>query len=114
MIPPEKSSEFVANMECVLDVYKRPYNKKYAVICMDESPKQIIEEGHHSIAMRPGQEVRIAYEYVRLGVVDIFMANELLKGKRLAQVTEFKTKKDWAMFVKRITDEHYPNEKKLD
>lgn len=113
MIPPEKSSEFVANMECVLDVYKRPYNKKYPVVCMDESPKQLIEGGRHPIAMRPGQEARVDYEYVRHGVVNIFMANEPLKGKRLVQVTEFKTKKDWAMFVKRIADEQYPNAKKI-
>lgn len=113
MIPPEKSSGFVANMECVLDVYKRPYNKKYPVVCMDESPKQLIEEGRHSIAMKPGQEARVDYEYVRHGVVNIFMANEPLKGKRLVQVTEFKTKKDWAMFVKRIADEQYPNAKKI-
>jgi len=36
------------------------------------------------------------------------MANEPLKGKRYVQVTEFKTKRDWAQFVKRIADEWYP------
>jgi hypothetical protein len=113
VIPPEKSSEFVANMECVLDVYKRPYNKKYPVVCMDESPKQLIEEGRQSVSMKPGQVARVDYEYVRHGVVNIFMANEPLKGKRLVQVTEFKTKKDWAMFVKRISDEQYPDAEKI-
>ena len=63
-------------MEQVLDVYKRPYSAEYPVICMDESPKQLIEEGQPSIAMRPGQEARVDYEYVRHGVVNIFMANE--------------------------------------
>lgn len=100
-------------MECVLDVYKRPYNSDFPVVCMDESPKQLIEEGRSSIAMKPGQEARVDYEYVRHGVVNIFMANEPLKGKRFVEVTEFKTKKDWATFVKGIADEQYPTAKKI-
>jgi hypothetical protein len=100
-------------MECVLDVYKRPYDKDYPVVCMDESPKQLIEEGRPAMAMIPGQEARVDYEYVRHGVVNIFMANEPLKGKRFVEVTEFKTKKDWALFVKHIADEHYSKAKKI-
>ncbi|MBW6483339.1 MAG: transposase [Vicingaceae bacterium] len=99
-------------MERVLDVYKRPYNPDNPVICMDESPKQLIEEGRPSSAMKPGQEARIDYEYIRHGVVNIFMANEPLKGKRLVEVTEFKTKRDWALFVKRIAVENYIQRKR--
>ena len=113
MIPPEKSSEFVANMERVLDVYKRPYDKDYPVICMDKSPKQLIDETRTSIPMRRGQDARVDYEYVRHGVVNIFMANEPLKGKRFVEVTEFKTKKEWATFIKRIANEQYPAAKKI-
>ena len=80
---------------------------------MDESPKQLIEEGRSSIAMKPGQEARVDYEYVRHGVVNIFMANEPLKGKRFVEVTEFKTKKDWATFIKAIAEEQYPTAKKI-
>jgi len=103
----------VANMECVLDVYKRPYDADFPVVCMDESPKQLIEEGRSSIVMKPGQEARVDYEYVRHGVVNIFMANEPLKGKRFVEVTEFKTKKDWATFIKEIANEQYPTAKKI-
>jgi hypothetical protein len=100
-------------MERVLDVYKKPYDAVFPVVCMDESPKQLIEEGQPSQAMKPGQEARVDYEYVRHGVINIFMANEPLKGKRFVEVTEFKTKKDWAVFVKRIADEWYPKAKKI-
>lgn len=100
-------------MERVLDVYKRLYDVDYPVVCMDESPKQLIEEGRPSTAMKPGQEARVDYEYVRKGVVNIFMANEPLQGKRFVEVTEFKTKRDWALFVKRIADEQYPDAKKI-
>jgi hypothetical protein len=100
-------------MECVLDVYKRPYDADFPVVCMDESPRQLIEEGQPSLAMKPGQEARVDYEYVRHGVVNIFMANEPLTGKRFAEVTEFKTKKDWATFIKGIADKQYPRAKKI-
>ena len=113
MIPPENNSDFVANMERVLDVYKKPYDAAFPVVCMDESPKQLIEEGQVSIPMKPGQEARVDYEYIRHGVVNVFMANEPLRGKRFVEVTAFKTKKEWALFVKRIADDWYPKAKKI-
>ena len=95
-------------MEKVLDVYKRPYDEDNPVVCMDESPKQLISEARPCSPMKPGRESRVDYEYVRHGMVNIFMANEPLKGNRMAEVTGYKTKKDWAKFVKRIADELYP------
>ncbi len=99
-------------MEQVLDVYKLAYDEDYPVVCMDESPKQLIEEVA-STPMKPGQEARMDYEYIRHGMVNIFMANEPLKGKRLVEITEHKTKKDWAKFMKRIADELYPKAIKI-
>lgn len=96
----------MANMESVLDVYKRPYDADFPVVCMDESPKQLIEEVRTSIPMKPGQEARVNYKYIRHSVANIFMANEPLKGKRFVKVTAFKTKKDWAAFIKATADEH--------
>lgn len=100
-------------MERVLDVYKRPYSEENPVICMDESPKQLIDEPRPSIPMKSGQQTRIDYEYVRKGVVNIFMVNEPLTGKRFLEVTEFKTKQDWAKFMKRIADQKYPHAKTI-
>ena len=99
-------------MENILDTYKLPYDEDMPVVCMDESPKQLIEEVD-STPMKQGQEARVDYEYVRHGMVNIFIANEPLKGKRLVEVTEYKTKKDWARFVKRIADEMYPDAKRI-
>ena len=112
VIPPTENGEFVANMEHVLDVYKEAYDKDYPVVCMDESPKQLIEEIASSPIM-PGQDARVDYEYIRHGMVNIFMANEPLKGKRLVEITEYKTKKDWAKFLLRISDKIYPKAKKI-
>ena len=100
-------------MERVLDVYKRPYDKDNHVVCMDEYPKQLIEEARQTIPMKQGQEAREDCEYIRNGVLNIFMANEPLKGKRFVDVTEFKTKRDWDLFIKRIADEKYPKAKRI-
>ena len=53
---PQQNSHFVAAMEQVLDIYKRPYNKNNPVVCMDESPKQLIMEVRRFIPMKPGQD----------------------------------------------------------
>jgi hypothetical protein len=113
VIPPLSNSDFVANMEAVLDVYKRPYDADYPVVCMDESPKQLVDEMRQSLPMKRGQEARVDYEYVRNGVINIFIANEPLKGKRYLEITEFKTKKDWARFIKKIADHKYPKAKRI-
>jgi hypothetical protein len=94
-------------MEQVLDVYKRPYSKALPVICMDESPKQLIKETRLPIPIKPGSGAKEDFEYERCGLANIFMASEPLKGKRFVEVTERKTKKDWAMFIRQIADEWY-------
>jgi transposase len=99
-------------MEQVLDVYKRPYDEYFPVVCMDESPEQLIETVQEE-KMEPGKDKRVDYEYIRHGVVNIFMANEPLNGRRMVEVTEYKTKKDWAKFAKRIADEMYPAAKRI-
>jgi transposase len=99
-------------MEKVLDVYKRPYNPQFPVVCMDESPKQLIKETRKPIQASPGQPTRHDYEYERCGVCNIFMANEPLAGKRLVQITEKKTKTQWAHFIAEIA-ENYPDAEKI-
>ncbi len=113
VIAPEQNSSFVAAMEQVLDVYRRPYHKKYPVINMDESPKQLIGETKLVVPARPGQQRRYDYEYVRNGTCNIFLACEALAGKRYIKVTEQRTKRDWAIFMKEVADEHYPDAKRI-
>lgn len=95
-------------MEKVLDVYKRPYNPMQPVVCMDESPKQLIGETRVPIPMSKGHDRKCDYEYERLGVCNIFLANEPLAGFRTVKITDKKCKVDWAEFIKEIADEHYP------
>lgn len=99
-------------MEKVLEVYKRPYDKRFPVVCMDESPKQLIRETRLPVPMSPGMPARYDYEYERCGVCNIFMAGEPLVGKRMVRVTERRTKRDWARFVKEIA-EQYPKAERI-
>ena len=95
-------------MEKVLDVYRRPYDPMRPVVCMDESPKQLIGETHVPIPMSKGHDRKCDYEYERLGVCNIFLANEPLAGFRTVKITDKKCKVDWAEFIKEIADEYYP------
>jgi len=112
VIPPKQNGSFVANMEMVLDVYKRPYDERCPVVCMDESPKQLIEETKTPIQVAPGKPAKHDYEYKRCGVCNIFMACEPLAGKRVVKITTRRTKKDWAQFIDEIS-ELYPEAQKI-
>jgi len=98
-------------MEMVLDVYKRPFDPCYPVVCMDESPKQLISETKVPVPASIGRPARHDYEYKRCGVCNIFMACEPLAGKRLVTVTESKTKQDWACFLEEIATQYESAEK---
>lgn len=96
----------------VLDVYMQPYNSDFPVVCMDESPKQLIRETRHPIPFSPGKSAKYDYEYERCGICSIFLASEPLAGKRFLKITERRTKKEWATFVENIANE-YPYAKRI-
>ena len=104
-IPPEQDAAFVCQMEQVLEVYKRPYDPKYPVVCMDEQPKQLIAEVTQPLPTKPGQPACIDYEYIREGCCNIWMFVEPLGGWRSVRVSETKRAVDWAQQVKQLVDD---------
>ena len=112
-IPPDQNANFVAAMEDLLEVYARPYNCNFPVVCMDESSIQLIGEVHKPIPAAPGHPVLVDDEYVRNGVANIFLEVEPLGGKRNVKITERRTRIDWAHFIKEMLDERYPDAKKV-
>lgn len=96
-------------MEDILEVYYRPYNPQYPVVCLDESCKQLIGEVSSPIPMAPGHPVLMDDEYVRNGVAEIFLDVEPLAGVRNVSVTERRTRIDWAEYIKDILDVRYPD-----
>ncbi len=93
----------------LLDLYQEPYDPKKPTIGLDEKPKQLLGENKKPIPMKPGSLERYDYEYIRKGKANIFIAVEFKAGKRVTQVTDRRTKQDFALFVKRLVDEKYPN-----
>ena len=80
VIPPTASSEFVACMEDVLDTYKKPCDKRFPVLCMDEQPVQLLKETRVAIPASKKHARRVDYEYERAGTASIFMFAEPLRG----------------------------------
>jgi hypothetical protein len=100
-------------MEDVLDVYKRPYDEKRPVVCMDETNKQQLKEVRAAIPIEPGKPERFDTEYERNGTSNIFISFEPLKGKRRLKVTDNRRRVDWAYFIKDIVDIDYPDAEKI-
>ena len=107
-MPEGPDGEFVAAMEDVLDVYHRPYDPERPLVCLDEASKQLIGEVRQPLPPRPGQTEKYDSEYKRLGTSNIFMAVEPLAGQRTVQVTDRRTKIDWAHFIRYLLEVVYP------
>jgi len=101
VIPAEQSAAFVCQMEQVLDLYEQPYDADYPVVCLDESPKQLL--AYEQFTTSSGQRCR-ASEYVRRGVVELFVATEPLRGWRYLRVEADHKAATWGQFVARQMD----------
>jgi hypothetical protein len=100
-------------MEDVLEVYHRPYNEKFPMVCLDETNRQLIAEIRKAIPAKPGQNKRVDYEYRRNGVVNLFMMFEPLKARRYVKVMDQRTRKDFAQCIRELVDVHYPYAEKI-
>ena len=124
-IPKRNDPSFIANMEDVLGIYQRPYNKGIPVICMDEKPLQLLGEVRERISAKPlhldsetqlpqpGYFQKIDSEYVRCGTASIFMFTEPLGGWRHAVALSHHTKGGYARLMKQVAEEYYPDCKKI-
>jgi len=100
-------------MEDTLEVYHRPYNEKFPMVCLDETNRQLIAETRRAIPAKPGQNKRIDYEYRRNGVVNLFMMFEPLKARRHVKVMDRRTRKDFAACIRELVDVHYADAEKI-
>jgi hypothetical protein len=100
-------------MEDVLDVYKRPYDPRFPQVCMDEASKQLLRDTRDALPIEPGKPERQDYEYEREGVANLFLFCEPLVGKRWVEVTEHRTKVDWAQQIKELVDVRYPQAERI-
>jgi hypothetical protein len=109
---PEASAEFVCQMEQVLDVYQRPYAEHYPVVCLDESPKQLISESRTPLKTSKGTTLYDS-EYLRHGVVQIYMLFEPLAGKRTVALRDSNNRLEWAKMIADMVENQYAAASKI-
>jgi DDE superfamily endonuclease len=108
-IPPEKNAGFVQAMEDVIEVYHRPYDPNRPQVCLDETSKQLLAHTRVPLPAKRGTPGRVDDEYKRCGTANIFAAVEPLTGWSLVEATDRRTNIDMARFLRRISDEAFPN-----
>lgn len=110
---PGASCELVAAMEDVPAVYARPLDASRPVVCLDESPRQLVAHSRGPLPARPGDPQARDYEYVRNGVADVFMCLAPLPCERHARVARTRTRGDLAETLRWLSDEPYPEAERI-
>jgi hypothetical protein len=100
-------------MEDVLAVYERPLDPNRPVVCLDETSRQLLGEARPPTPLAPGQPARHDPEYVRGGVVNLFLVTEPLRGWRAILVSDRRTRLDFAACVKELVEVHYPEAERI-
>jgi transposase len=106
---PKIDGEYVARMEDVLDLYAEPPDPARPVVCLDESPVQLIGEVREPVPAAPGQIERVDYEYRRCGTVNLFVVMDVHRPWRKVSVTERRTAQDYAERLRALVDVDYPD-----
>jgi hypothetical protein len=106
-LAPTADPAFVWQMEDVLDVYQRPYDPVRPVVCLDETSRQLLGEVRAPLPTAPGRPARSDPEYVRGGVVNLFLVTEPLRGWRTVTVSDQRTRRDFAACIEEMVDVHY-------
>ena len=100
-------------MEDVLEVYHRRYGDQEVLVCLDETSKQQVQETRQPRPLRPGAARAGDYEYRRNGVSSLFMLFAPLEGWRRVEVTDRRTRVDWAQVVKQLVDVDYADKERI-
>lgn len=103
----------MAHLEEVLDIYHLPYDPDYPVICMDEKPFTLHEDVREGFT---SERTGITYEdeeYARKGTCAIFMFTQPLTGWDHVDAFEHRTRTEWALQVRSLVDEWFPEAKKI-
>ena len=100
-------------MEDVLDLYEEPHDPKKPTVCFDELPYQLVAEKRVPISAKPGRAERYDYEYERRGTTNLLAFFEPRGRFRHLEVSTRRTKQDFALFMRRLVDEHYPDARKV-
>ena len=112
-LAPTADPEFVWHMEDILDVYHCPYDPQRPVVCLDETSRQLLGQVRAPLPTPPGYPARHDPEYVRSGVVNLFLVPEPLRGWRSVLVSDQRTRRDFAAGIKDLVDVDYPKAERI-
>jgi len=107
------TEQYRERMYRLLDLYEQGNSHQYPIVCVDEKSKQLLSDVRGTLPLRPGSKEKYDYEYKRNGTRNIFVAVEPFGGKRKIKVTKTRKKDDFAIFIKELIDQHYPNAKSI-
>ena len=100
-------------MEDVLEVYHRQFGDNEVLVCLDETSKHLVKETRQPLPPQPRAAMAYDYECQRNGVSNLFMLFAPLEGWRRVEVTERRTRTDWARVVRKLVDEDYPDKERI-
>ena len=109
----EINTEYQKRMYKILKLYSEPYNPQYHIICLDEKQKYFLQDLKTKIPMKPGSPEKYDYTYKITGSANIFVAVDPKGGKRDITVTDRRTKKDFALYIKHLVNDVFSKAKKL-
>jgi hypothetical protein len=95
-------------MEDILDLYAQPYDAGAPLVCFDEKPLVVHGEVREPLPVKADTAQRSDYEYERLGTANLFVFVAPLVGLRCVEMTEQRTRLDFAQTIRWLVDEVYP------
>jgi len=100
-------------MEDVLEVYARPHDPRFPVVCLDEKSKELHSTPRGTLPPAVGKVQREDYEYERHGTANLFLWVEPLTGRRRVDVTQRRTACDFALQLQTLVDVDFPEAEKV-
>jgi transposase len=110
---PQIDAPYVARMEDVLSLYTTLPRPGTAVVCVDETPQQLIGEVRSALLPVSGYPARHDYEYRRNGTANIFVAVDAHQPRRYTKVTARRTAVDFAEWLRDLVDLHYASTERI-
>ena len=112
-IPPKQDAAFVCAMEQVLEVYRRPTDPDYPVVCLDETRVQCVKEVRPPLPGKPGRIERYDVEYERNGVAHLIQFYAPFIGWRRIQIADNHAALEWAEGVRVLVEQDFPRAKRI-
>jgi hypothetical protein len=73
----------------------------------------VLAETRAPLPVTSGHLARVDPEYVRAGVVNLFVVSEPLRGWRQVYLRQRRTRIDWAHCIQELVDVHYPEAEQI-